>query len=501
METARRVWRIVVLLLAMAAAASAADPQQTVQEALRARAAGEYGNAAKLLRQALAQAPARFDIDLLLAETLAWDKQFGEAEGLYRALIARMPGSRAARLGLARVLLWKGDYAQAQRQFQALLRENSRDADALEGSATAAYWSGDFRSAARGFRRTLSVDSSRDFSRRSLAEISASMVPQERVSFGYVDDDQPYRLLRSELSAAFSSDPLTRWTAAAGAYRTSAPIYGRASMPFVQIGNETVLPSLRLTASSSIGLVRYADGVVRPTAGVTLSRRVSRNSSVIISAERTELLATATGMTTHPSVATFSAGWRRESKEGWLAAADASILRYFDANRGKAAYAYALAPVVTRGESRLYAGASATYRDSLDSRFAFAAVSSTRLAPNDFAYRYRGTYAPYWAPQRFREARAIVVAQTDVGSIVLKLHADAGIARDRAIAFGPSEGGTPLPGSIYSFSFERRFHPYSADLTAAIPIGRDFRAEIGFESASTVFYRAKSLHAFLVRHH
>ena len=500
MERARRVWRTIALLLALAAPASAADLEQIVREALGARAAGEYGTASKLLRDALAQAPDRSDLEILLAETLAWNKQFLEAESTYRVVVVRMPQSRAARLGLARVLLWKGDYAGARRQFAILLGENARDADALEGSATAAYWSGDFRSAARGFRQTLAIDGSHDFSRRSLSEITASSIPQERLSFAYVDDDQPYRLFRSEVSAAFSSDPLTRWAAAAGAYRTSAPIYGRASLPFFQISNETGLPALRLTASSSIGLMRYADGVVRPTGSLTLSRHISANSRLIVSAERRELLATATGTTTHPSVATFSAGWRRESKDGWLAAADVSILRYFDANRGEAAYAYALAPIFSRGDSRVYAGASATYRDSRDSRFSFAAVSSIRLGPNTFAYDYRGTYAPYWAPQHFREARAVIVAQTTVRSIAIKLHVDGGVARDRAIAFGPDKGSTSLPASIYSFGFERRFHPYGADLTASIPIGHDFSAEVGADSVSTVFYRAKSFHATVVRH-
>jgi Tetratricopeptide repeat len=500
MERANRVWRAIVLLVAVAAAASAADPEQTVRDALRARSSGEYGEAERLLRDALTQAPARSDVELLLAETLAWDKHFGEAEGLYRALIARMPRSQPSRLGLARVLLWKGDYAEAQQQFDVLIRENARDADAFEGRATAAYWSGDFRAAARGFNRALSIDPSRDLSRRSLAEISAATAPQERVSVGYADDDQPYRLLKSEASAAFSSDPMTRWTAAAGAFRTTTPVYGRASLPFVQVGNETVLPSLRLTASPTIGLLRYADGVVRPTGGLALTRHIFANSRVVLSAVRRELLATATSMTTHPSVSTFSAGWRRESNDGWLGAADASILRYFDANRGTAAYAYALAPILRRGDSRLYAGASATYRDSRESRFSFAAVSSTRIAPNDFAYAYDGTYAPYWTPQRFREARAVIVAQTKIRSVALKLHVDGGIACDRAVAFGPDEGTTPLPSSIHSFTFERRFHPYGAELTAAIAIGADFRAEVGVESISTVFYRAKSFHASLVRH-
>ncbi len=127
-------------------------------------------------------------------------------------------------------------------------------------------------------------------------------------------------------------------------------------------------------------------------------------------------------------------------------------------------------------------------------------MSSTRAPSGVFDYSYRGTYAPYWAPQRLREARLIAVVQTSLRSATLKLHADAGIAKDRAIAFGPGLGTTPLPPSIYSFGFERRFHPYRADLTASFPVAHGLACEIGYQLESTIFYRAKSIHASVVRH-
>jgi hypothetical protein len=325
------------------------------------------------------------------------------------------------------------------------------------------------------------------------------MAAEERLSFDSLDDDQPYQLFRGEMKGTVFSDPLTRWSVAAGSYRAHAPVFGTALMPFLRVSNETVLPKYGLTVAPSLGLVRFADGASRVVGELSLSLHIAKGSSIVLRAEQKELPATATGMTTHPSVASLSAGWKHESVDGWTAAAEAAALRYFDSNRGLSAFAYGLAPLWKRGSSLLFCGASATYRDSRESRFSLAAVSSVKDG-DQFDYAYRGVYAPYWAPRTHREVRAVMVVRTTVRALALNVHADAGIGYDRAIAFGPPSGPTPIPSAVESFDFRRRFHPFRVDLTASLPIARSMSAEIGVEAASTVFYRATSIHAALVRH-
>ncbi len=71
--------------------------------ALRARAAGDYGTAIRILQEVVDVEP-RPEWLGLLAETQAWDKKFAEAEKVYRGALKRFPGSRNLELGLARVL-------------------------------------------------------------------------------------------------------------------------------------------------------------------------------------------------------------------------------------------------------------------------------------------------------------------------------------------------------------------------------------------------------------
>lgn len=488
---------IAVLLASGLSASTLISPDDLVRQATTARAAGDYATAIAALEQLLALSPQRSDFEILLAETLAWNKCFSEAETRYRHVLGRDSGNRDAELGLARVLMWEGQFRQARAAFEQLLA--SRPADALEGRATVEYWAGDSRSAARDFAAVLTLDPTRSTSRRSLEEIRLTARPQERADVDYVDDDQPYRLGRAAITRSFSSDPLTRWSGSVGTYRATAPIYGTVAIPFLDTTNQISFPSVRSTFVTSIGGIRYPDGVSRPTGRFAVTRQIMKHGRVILRAQKQELLATATGMASHPSVTSFSAGWRRESSDGWMAAVEIARLRYFDENRGVSAHAYGLVPIFKRGSSRLDVGASTTFRDSRESRFHFAAVSSTRSAVG-FDYAYRGEYAPYWAPQGFREIRAIAVAQTRIRSAAIKLHVDGGVAHDRAIAFGPPSGFAALPGGIYSFAFRREFHPHRADLTISLPFAANYTVEAGYESSTTVFYRAKSFHASLVRH-
>lgn len=493
-------WAI-ALILSSASTAGIGQPSTVddlVTRALAARTAGDYTTAVRMLRDASAASPEKVELQLLLTETLAWSKDFSAAETAYRQILDRRPDSREARLGLGRVLLWQKRYPEASREFGVLLSRNRNDTDALEGKATAAYWSGDYRTAAREFRRVLQLDPKRQLAEKSLREIEETARPWQRIDIDAVDDDQPYTTLRGEITASVASDPLTRWWGSAGGYRLHSGIYGGASAPFAGLGGEAVLPNVRLTLGAWGELMRYPDGIVRPNGAITIRRQVARSVTISARAEKKELLATATAVQSHPSVSTIAMTINRESAGGWTGAAEIASLRYFDGNHGVAAWTYGLAPLVSHEKIRLFAGLSATYRDSDDSRFYYAAASSVRNG-SGYDYNYRGEYRPYWAPVRLREFRAIGVAETTAGKATIKLHLDGGTGRDRAIGFSPASGFDPLPPAVYPFTFDRTFHPALIQLSTSIPLVHGYTAEAAFEISRTAYYRAKSLHASLVR--
>jgi len=81
----------------------------------------------------------------------------------------------------------------------------------------------------------------------------------------------------------------------------------------------------------------------------------------------------------------------------------------------------------------------------------------------------------------------------------VKLHADAGYARDRGRAFGPDAGPTPLPSTTFAFAFDRAYHPWRAGISADVSLAPHWRIEAGVERGVTVDYRSTTVHAALVR--
>lgn len=418
--------------------------------------------------------------DLDRAEQLAWSRQFAEAEAIYRAA----PPSRRARLGLARVVMWQGRYAEAIPLFESLLKTNARDVDALEGRATAAYWSGDYRRAARDFRRVLELDPKRDAARTSLSEIAATMRPSQRIVFAGQRDDQPLDVNRGEIAATFYSDPLTRWTVATGAMQLDTERRGSRGLEHVRVEGETQWRGLGFSGAAGVlggGFVGHAS---------------VQRQSLTLRVERQAELASATGIRANAFSTSTTVRWHRE-RPSLIAAAEASHRIYSDNNRGHALIAYAVAPM-KRGAWTLWGGGSVAARDTEESRFHATAVSSTR-EQDFFRYQYRGEYDPYWTPDDLFEARAVVAVERELPRGRVKLHADAGVARDKGRAFGPGEGSGPFPPEILTFAFDRDYHPYRFGVSTDVALAGAFRIEAGVERSVTVDYRSTSFHAALVR--
>ncbi len=434
-------------------------------------------------------------ISLQNAQRLAWSKHFAEAEQMYRQLLQQSPRSREVRIGLANVLLWEGRYREARAMFLALESERPGDVEAAEGAATAAYWQGDFRTAAREFR-TISTPAAA----RELRAIEMAARGSDRLLIDGVSDDQPYRLWRSAIETSIFSDPLTRWDVRAGFYRADNPTFGiTRNEPFVMITNELGLPWQRLTLTTSVGALRWPDGTTRPIGGIAAALRLSRASSIRAAIEHRELLRTSTAIRSHPAVTQMTLGWRRFAENEWLAGAEAGELRYFDHNRGWYAEGYGLWPLLRRQALTVWAGASGAFRDTRDSRFYVEAISS-ELVGSEFLYSYRGAYTPYWTPQRLAEGRAILSAQQRVGrQVTLKAQIEAGVARDLAVSFGPSEGDSPFPPAIFPFTFHRTFRPMRFALSASLKLNAAYTLEVGAARETTVFYRANEFEASLVR--
>src|SRR6058998_886728 len=243
-------------------------------------------------------AAAQVEPDLLhRAQRLAWQKEFVAAENLYREALRRSPEFRDALFGLAQVFLWEGRYREARRLFSQLARRSSADVEAAEGAATAAYWQGDYRTAAREFGAIAARHPERRIARKSLSEIESAARGDVRVLMEGIDDDQPYRAWRSSVTVSSFSDPLTRWDVTAGGYRLNN-LDRRIvrTEPFVIATNTLVLPWQRLTIVASAVALRYPDGKTGSIGGLTLSRKLSSNSSLTISADHRELLTNATAI-------------------------------------------------------------------------------------------------------------------------------------------------------------------------------------------------------------
>jgi tetratricopeptide (TPR) repeat protein len=426
------------------------------------------------------------------ARKLAWSKHFDEAARLYQEVLRDHPTSHQASLGLGWVRLWQGRYAESREILLGL----PGDVEAAEGAATAAYWSGDFRTAEREFRAIVAAHPERKNARTSLEEIRSASATSERIDAGVVDDDQPFRAARTQAQVSTFTDPLTRWDAILGAYGLRSDAAGHRGVPFAIARNETVLPALRLTATTSLGALRTPDGRSHAIGGIAARVRVASQDAIAVSIRRQEILTNATRL--YPFATVIALRWQHEAP--WLASAGIERDRFSDRNSASAADAYLLVPIRKGTLWTIRVGASALFRDTRDSRFYVTQINATRDGSGQFFhYTYRGAYDPYWTPHDLLEGRLIAALERRIGRSTMKVQADAGAAHDRAITFWPEAGPDPFPRQIGQSLFDRTYQPWRIRLSAAAPLARGVTLDIALEHSVTAFYRANTVHATVAR--
>lgn len=424
------------------------------------------------------------------AETLAAQRQFDEAERAYRAALATRPRDWRLRLGLARVILWDERYREAEKHFVRLVNERPREAAPLLGYAQAAYWSGDFRSAQRRYSRLLAAHPDHAEAKKALADLAIVSAPRYEVAANYRHDSQPYRFSTGRTIVSYFSDPLTRWDFRLGAGSVTG---GDTPIGSVGAGVSAGIPALRLTAEGRVERFRFPDDEAEIIGSFSLTRRLPARSAIVATVEKLPLLWTASAVTTHTTATQYTLGWRRDPDQRWVAAANAHRADYSDGNEGSGADAWLLAPLFSCPAVTIRGGLSAAWRDTELDRFRFTNFSSERIAANEYRYMFTGVYDPYWTPQDLQEGRLVVVA--DFGRV--KIHADGGLARDRAVGFGPEGGSTPAPTFIFPLTFERTFRPWRAGFEVTWPLaGLELRAR--YRHDVTAFYRANEFETSLV---
>ncbi|MCW5547510.1 MAG: tetratricopeptide repeat protein [Opitutaceae bacterium] len=120
--------------------------------------AGRYDDALATLARGLALAPEDTDLQLARGRVLAWSGRLGEAENVFRAILARQPENLEAQNMVGRVLTWRKRYDAAEAVYTNILTVAPSDPDALVGRGDVARFQERYDEARGFYQRALAVD-------------------------------------------------------------------------------------------------------------------------------------------------------------------------------------------------------------------------------------------------------------------------------------------------------------------------------------------------------
>ncbi len=180
--------------------------------------------AIRTLRDAAKSAPRDAEIKGFLADALSWDKDFGEAAALYEEALANGDAPVAVRLGYARTLAWMKDFDAAIEQYRLAAKQEPSSLDAHMGLGQILSWKKQFDQSIASYRRVPGLTNVPEYK-----AVALSRIGQVQVWKGDLDEarsawNEALRHDAKNVEALFGLGELDEW---AGNYKQAKKRYER----------------------------------------------------------------------------------------------------------------------------------------------------------------------------------------------------------------------------------------------------------------------------------
>lgn len=476
---------VLVILSVASLAAQTATGRNPIVEAERLRAAGDFENAVRLLRDVLTRQPDNGDAARLLAQTLYWLHDVRGAQEVYERALLRHREDTALRLQYGRMLVETAQRARATTLLTPLLTSPSTRVEAGALLGTLAYAEGDLTTAARRFAEVLAISPRHLDAAHQLLEIRSMTRSWIRAGSSLRSDDQPLDRTDLTVEAGAFVTPLVPVSVRVERFGFDGPgAEGRRGLSLRgSVGS--FFPRSRIETTVTGGLLQRTK-LGNPWnwhGQAAVGARLSRQATLGARLERSAYFHTLSSLATPVMVRSATAFLRANAPTGWLAEAAVQRQRYPDANWLWTTYGWVLAPLVRRSPTEVQVGYAFGTGHARDSRFALEAPVQA-FPPGDPRFDTTGRYDPYYTPSH-------LVTHSAIAALSVRRNARATIRANGAYGVRATDDAPVFVVSgaqVERFTYPRTFHPWNArgSLTLALADGvaLDAAAEIG----RTAFY-------------
>ncbi len=132
----------------------------------------DFTQAAAFYRRVRAERPQDLELELTLARTLSWSREFDESLAVYRDVL-RQDQSPATKLEMARVLSWAGEYAESVSMYQQVLLADPMQAEATLGLARVLSWSRNYDESLQTYRQVIEQEPGNREARVEFARVTS----------------------------------------------------------------------------------------------------------------------------------------------------------------------------------------------------------------------------------------------------------------------------------------------------------------------------------------
>ncbi|PLX02076.1 MAG: hypothetical protein C0595_12150 [Marinilabiliales bacterium] len=400
----------------------------TIDRAKEMRDAGDYEQAAEVLKKLDNQNPGNIWVQRLYAETLIWLKDYEEATLVYEKAIKMHPDDMDVKYEFATFLFNLGEYERAQELLLIYTQKNTRVAKAEKLLGTTYYYLGDFLPAVEHLEKSLELNPNDKNTLQLLDEVSRITKPWIGVGFAYRNDSQNITQLFPAIEGGLYKSSWFSPSFYLNAQNFSVDSTDNNQINF-GVRNSFLFSKIGLSAKFGVG-VNYASSIdsVYLLWDLALQQSLSDNLIISAKAERSAYTYTISSVKKPINSDKYNlfVEWKKQ-KSLWVNIGYLAEV-FPDANNIQTAYIWALSPSMSFSIFELRLGYSFSYANSKESRY--VTVKSKQDIINDFSEdeAIEGVYNPYYTPNKeFTNSVLGNLLLKPNSNLDIRLHATVGI--------------------------------------------------------------------------
>ncbi len=372
--------------------------ETTIENAKQYRDNGDFGSAARLLKDFDEKYPDNIWVLRLYAETLFWMKEYEMSNEVYIRAYQLYPQDYDVIYEYAVMLFDWGRYQGSINMLQEYVKKYDNVSGVYSLMGISNYYLGNFKVSERQLEKSIKLNPNDKKTNAIYSEVSKIVSPFINIAADYNNDNQPLTMLAPKLQFGWYFSKLFNLSLNTNYQMFSSDSINR-NFTNVQLANEFLFPRSGFSGRVSVGYYNTSTNSESDfTWSIKAKQRFGKNLFIEASGEKSQYIYTPYSIDSSFGTNKINASLQWTKNNSWNIKAGYINEIFPDNNYIQTSYAWVLSPPVKVSVLEFYFGYAFNYSNAKETRYKSINSLSEVLQNYTDTTSIKGSYNPYFTP-------------------------------------------------------------------------------------------------------